>query len=132
MAFKARTRDWLDAVSGGALQALRDEVDRLAGDVGALRTRTAESEARQQRELAALRGDLQALVDRFETHSGRTYVTADDLAEVARTIEGGSATAEQLRLKLTGLTEQLRWESDDLRKGLAAIIERVERQRKTP
>jgi predicted nucleic acid-binding Zn-ribbon protein len=134
MALKSRTRGWLDAASDSAVAALRAEVEQLAGDVAAMRAQHAESEVRQQQEMDLLRGGLAALADRLQAHTDRTYATADDLAELGRRITGNNEEAEQfeqLRLKLAGLAEQLRWESSDLRKGLAAIIERVERGRKT-
>jgi hypothetical protein len=43
-------------------------------------------------------------------------------------VSGDDATVEALRLKLVGLADQLKWESEDLRKALAAIAERIERK----
>ena len=131
MTVNTRTRGWFGAASQGAVDALGKEVGRLADELGALRADHLESEERQADHLASLREDLTQLADRCASQVEGIYAKADDLAEAVREIEQGSAGIEQLRVNLAGVAEQLRWESEDLRKGLAAVIERVERERKT-
>ena len=130
MTLNTRARGWLGAASQGAVDAFGKEVGRLADELGALRADHQESEKRQSGHLASLREDLTQLAERCASQADGIYAKADDLAEVARKIERGSADIEQLRVNLVGVAEQLRWESEDLRKGLAAVIERVARERK--
>jgi predicted nucleic acid-binding Zn-ribbon protein len=127
MALRNGARGWLDAVSSQAFTELREEVGRLAGELAEMRAEATKTEARQRSEFEALRGDVTALAERFE-HASQTYAAADDLAALASRIEGEGAVAEALRLKLAGVAEQIRWESEDLRKALTAIAERVERK----
>ena len=131
MALDARARDWMGAASGDALEVLRREVERLGGEVASLRSLHEQSEARQGRDLEAVRDEVHALADRFDAQADRVYATADDVAEVARGVEGAQGDLERLRIKLSGVAEKLRWESDGLRKALAAAVERFERGRKT-
>ncbi len=123
MPLKDQVRTWLGAASDNiqqdALGALRGEIARVEALVEDLRNRHEAAEARHEGELGRLRDDLSALAG-----TSGAYATADELSALARRIEDG----EQLRLRIAGLAEQLRWESDDLRKALAAIAERVERK----
>ncbi|HWI85663.1 MAG TPA: hypothetical protein VNT42_04980 [Sphingomonas sp.] len=91
----------------------------------------AQATVQYQREVEALRSDLQMLGERCDAHAARASESADALAALERRIQDDAGRAEDLRLKLVALGEQLRWESEDMRKALAAIIERVEHQRKT-
>lgn len=127
MALKNGARGWLRAVSLQAFTELQEDVRRLADDLAAVRAEAAQAEARRRSELDALRDDVTALTERFE-QGNQTYAGADDLAALAHRIEGEGAAAETLRLKLAALAEQIRWESEDLRKALTAIAERVERK----
>jgi predicted nucleic acid-binding Zn-ribbon protein len=131
MALKASTRGWLAAASQNEVDALRNELDRLAAEVGALRLSREERDAQHAHALGALRDDLDTLAGRFDARAEEALATADQLAHVARRVETGEHALEQVRTNLAGLAEQLRWESEDVRKALVAIIERVERERKT-
>jgi predicted nucleic acid-binding Zn-ribbon protein len=136
MPLKTRVRTWLEAASDSAQQdalaCLRAENERALALVAELAARIEVGEARQRAEAEAaerLRGELAALAERIEAESGKTFASADDLAELSRRIEEGGADKDETRLKLAGIEAQLRWESEDLRKALAAIAERVERWR---
>jgi chromosome segregation ATPase len=115
MALRDDTRDWLGAASATALAELKDEVGRLASELKAVR---ADAEAQRQRDADALRDDLAALAERLDRN----------FEEMEERVSGDDATVEALRLKLVGLADQLKWESEDLRKALAAIAERIERK----
>ncbi len=120
MSLRNRVRTWLGLTSDSVQQhVLGGEIARVEALAVELRARLDAAEGRHEEGLARLRDDLSALAD-----AGRSYATADELAELARRIEG----EEPLRVRIAGLAEHLRWESDDLRKALAAIAERVERK----
>jgi anti-sigma regulatory factor (Ser/Thr protein kinase) len=73
---------------------------------------------------------LSELGARFDAYAERNYASADDLAALRMQFEGNGQQAETMRLKLAAVAEQLRWESEDLRKALTAVAERAERARK--
>lgn len=121
----ARNSDLQAQLQRGA-DALRGEADVLRGQTDMLRA-----------EIQALRGERDNLQDalttlgaRFDAHAERSFASADDLSDLRAQIEGHENQAEHMRLKLAAIGGQLRWESEDLRKSLAAIVERVERERK--
>jgi hypothetical protein len=119
MALKDGARDWLDAASARALAEVHRALERMMLELAELR-----ADAVQQRsDVDGLRGDLAVLADRLET-----CVDTDALATLASRLNDVDKTNESLRLRIAGQSEQMRWESDDLRKAFAAIAERIERK----
>src|SRR5437868_3146270 len=100
MALKLRALGWLAAASAVALQELRDEVERLAGEVGTLRSHGEDLEARRKQDAEMLRDELAALADRFDKYTDRRYATVDDFAELQRRIDGKDADVEAVRLAI--------------------------------
>jgi len=86
---------------------------------------TAEQDRRE--EVDALRRDLSALRERLP-QGDRLSADADDLAQLQRRVESKETDVETLRLKVAGLAEQMRWDSEELRKALTALAERTERR----
>lgn len=119
----ARLSHELTEMRANAEQAdvLRGEVSRLAGELDAMRVAAEQAERHRQEETDALRRDLAAL-------TARPLADADELAALRSRADAKETELEILRLKVAGVAEQVRWESEDLRRALTALAERVERR----
>jgi len=145
MAHNGPTWRWVGLASGKAISELRNEVARLTQQLSALGSRLEQTEgavarlagevagmratAEQDRreEIDALRRDVSALRERLP-QGDRLSADADDLAQLQRRLESKETDVETLRLKVAGLAEQMRWDSEELRKALTALAERTERR----
>jgi len=132
MALSTRMLGALGGASGEALELLQREVARLAERLAESRAAAAEMEARLREEVAAaraetegLRQELRTLSERMEEQARQRVARVEDLETLQKRFEERESVAEELRLKIAGLAEQWRWESEDLRKALAAIAEWV-------
>jgi len=132
MALSTHTRSWLQAASEDALAQLRHELVQLSEQLAHSRRQAAESEARLADQIAqvgaeaeALRQELRTLAERIEEQARRGWARVEDLEELRRHCDEESRADAQTRLKIDGLAEQWRWESEDLRKALAALAERT-------
>jgi len=132
MALSTRMLGALGGASGETLELLRREVARLAERLAESRAAAAEMEARLREEVAAaraetegLRQELRTLSERMEEQARQRVARVEDVEMLQKRFEERESVAEELRLKIAGLAEQWRWESEDLRKALAAIAEWV-------
>lgn len=153
MALNARTRRWLAAASDEALRVLAAEVERLAqeltesrsaaaqadrqrhDDLAALRERVEATEgamrdlpdeiAAIRAEVSALRSDVDALFARVETKADEN---AGQLTDLGARLDRGETAIEVVRTRVAGLAEQWRWDGDDLRKAISALVERTEQR----
>jgi hypothetical protein len=132
MALSTRTRGWLRAASEDALAQLRHELALLGERLTDSRREAAESEARLTDQIAQaraetdiMRQELRTLADRVEEQAHRDEARIEQLEALRRRCDDESRIEEEIRLKIAGLVEQWRWESEDLRKALAALAERT-------
>jgi len=130
MALSTRMLGRLGAASGEAFEQLQEEVARLAQLLAESRSDRAELESRLREEVAqaraeteGLRQELRALSERIDGHAHQDLARVADLEALQKRCEEREGATEDLRLKIAGLVEQSRWESEDLRKALAAIAE---------
>jgi chromosome segregation ATPase len=139
MAFRDRIQRWLEVPTDSAdrteLQSLRAELTRMVDAAAAAQAQTAA-------EIAAFRERLGELNEGLGAHAARIDHLADEIVAITQRTDDATGEArgmadaaaqerEALRLKIVGVAEQLRWEGEDLRKGLAAVAERIEVARRT-
>jgi uncharacterized coiled-coil DUF342 family protein len=120
----------LGAASGKALELLQQEIARLAEQLAESRSEAAELEARLRQEVAqarleteSLRQQFLTLSERIDEHTHQDLARVADLEALQKRCDEREGVAEELRLKIAGVAEQWRWESEDLRKALTAIAE---------
>ena len=120
------------AASEDALAQLRQELAQLGERLTDGRREATELEARladqivqARTETEAMREQLRELADRVAEQADRDGARVEQLEALRRRCEEESRVGEEIRLKMTGLVEQWRWESEDLRKALAALAERT-------
>jgi hypothetical protein len=130
MALSTRALGRLGAASEQALGQMRQEVARLAEQLAESRSGAAELGTRLREEVAAaraesegLRQELRILSERMDEQAHRDLARTASIEALQKRYEEREGVAEELRLKVAGLAEQWRWESEDLRKALAAIAE---------
>lgn len=115
MTVKDGARRWAGAASAEAVMSLQAEVARLAETVAALDTQ-------RQQDAEKLHAMIAVLTERLDH-----CLTETDLSALQTSVVKGDEDRDALRVKIAGVAEQLRWESQDLRSALAAIAERVEK-----
>lgn len=132
MALSTRTRAWLRAASEDALAQLRQELAQLGERLTDSRREAVELEARLTDQIAqaraeteAMRAELREIADRVAEQTHRDEDRIEQLQALRRRCEEESRIDDEIRLKIAGLAEQWRWESEDLRKALAALAERT-------
>lgn len=132
MALSTRTREWLGAASAGAIAELRQELARLGDQLAECRRDQAHSAAKLGEELALARGETEAvrqelrvLVERVKEQADRQWARVEDVEDLRRRLDRSDGIDEEIRTKIAGLSEQWRWESEDMRKALTALAERT-------
>ena len=130
MALSTRMLGGLGAASKQVLDRMRQDVAQLAQQVAAARAEAADGEARLRDEIAQaraeteeLRQELRTVLRRMDEQAQREQDRIADIEALQRRLDEGAELSEELRLKIAGLAEQWRWESEDLRKGLGAVAE---------
>jgi len=145
MTLKARTRGWLAAASQAALEDLHLQVEHLSRQLAESRSEAVQAERLRTAEIGALRdamevlrdgldqlrGDLSVQAGRIDGQAEQAVAHAEEIGSLRRQLEQNrdqdSVESEALRTKLAGLTEQWRWDTEDLRKSVAALAERIAR-----
>ena len=107
-----------------ALRELACKVDCLSHDLAEVRAAVAEVD-RQGQEIAALRADVTALRTEVEALRTSAQEHADRFANLGLRLDQNEAAIEQARTGLAGLIKQWGWDSDDLRKAIQALAERI-------
>jgi chromosome segregation ATPase len=128
MALGRYARKWLGLASNKALRDIREEVAQLVERLAETRRTAVETEARLQEELLQIRGEgedlrrhMAALAERLDDQVTREEARREQMDTLRDACERETATLDELRNRLAGLTEQWRWETEDLRKALAAL-----------
>ena len=141
MALSPRLLSGLGAASEEGFEQLQQKVTRLAeqlqlevarlaeqlaesrSNAAALEVRLREEIAQARSETQGLRQQLHTLAERIDERTHQDLARVADLEALHERCEEREGVVEELRLKIAGLAEQWRWDSENLRKGLTAIAE---------
>ena len=78
-----------------------------------------------QADNSVLRAMIAGLADEVRGHIAESRSSLDELGPIATAVAAGADQAEMLRLKVEGLAAQTRWDTQQLRQALDALLERM-------
>lgn len=135
MPFRAGARGWMGAASSEVVIALQTDIAALSEQIAAITgsAEQAQRERAQEKEWAAgeverLNASLATLGAQLDAQAKRAFASVDDLRALQERIERDDARHEELRIKLAALDAQMRWENEEVRKALTAVVERGARK----